>query len=681
MQQMMRETLSVSPNRRVQWAILLVLTVVSAVPRFANLGRLSFYADEEISSFPARSLAEGGGPVQPSGMEYRRALPLTWLTAASAKIFGVDKEASYRVPVAVFGTLTVPLLLLVGRRLVGWDAALVAAFLLAVSEWHLAFSRQARMYVPFLFFFILACYGSWQWARSGRGRDLALAVVTLLVAGSLHLLAIAAVVFAIIPALLSRDERTGAPKWALFLFAAAGAETVFLYDERFVSPAYRAMQGWVLPAADQTVARARISGGQLGTVLAWFPERLAILPSWVLVLMLGGLVLGLWMAVAAVPQNARIATGPTNTIGRLAAAGMAGAALGLGQLYAAALLGAVFFLLAEQPERELATRIRLPLLVGGVLAVGWIAWAVFEFGLVEGLKFTLLYPFPYPLMLFLAMPGLMLLFFAVTAWLCLQQPKLEPVGLRVTVLGVLLLFAGLGLASRWGGLRYLLPVYPWLLLIGATGLVAALDALGGRLRGGRTTGFGVLLGIVVVASGVLGGHGVPQAWKMLRLQHGEPVNAFLHTYPFRPDHRGAGRFVRRVRESGDVVIAEDPMEQRWYAGAADFWFRRYGDARRYLYAANDGRLRDIYVNSAILPEASAVDSVLQVAAGRVWFITSGETVKERESYLSPAQRSWLDSLQLARTPAYTAGDDVTKVYCLNCSEGEFVPTPNIDDGG
>ena len=33
---------------------------------------------------------------------------------------------------------------------------------------------------------------------------------------------------------------------------------------------------------------------------------------------------------------------------------------------------------------------------------------------------------------------------------------------------------------------------------------------------------------------------------------------------------------------GDVVIAEDPLIQVWYAGPIDYWFRRWGDMYRFL---------------------------------------------------------------------------------------------------
>ena len=153
------------------------------------------------------------------------------------------------------------------------------------------------------------------------------------------------------------------------------------------------------------------------------------------------------------------------------------------------------------------------------------------------------------------------------------------------------------------------------------------------------------------------------------LRHGQEVNELVHSYPFRPDHELAGEFVRSNREPGDIVVAEDPLEQRWYAGPVDYWFRSFDDARRYLRIMPGGELRDIYVLSRILPEVSMLDSLALHAEGRVWLITSGETRSRRDRYLSQEQGRWLDRLEASGVPAVVGRDGWTRVYCLNCLPG------------
>lgn len=89
------------------------LTLLAAMSRGYDLGALGCYGDEKTTSLPSLSAA-------------------------------------------ILSTLTVPLLFLLGRRLLGAQVVFIAALLLALSEWHIISSREARIYVPFLFFYIAA---------------------------------------------------------------------------------------------------------------------------------------------------------------------------------------------------------------------------------------------------------------------------------------------------------------------------------------------------------------------------------------------------------------------------------------------------------------------------------------------------------------------------------------------
>ena len=171
----------------------LFLIVLAAIPRFVNIGTLGFYGDEETTALPARSLADGRGARMPSGMPYRRALPQTWVNAVSSKIFGADRELSYRVPAALLGTLTVPMLFLLGRYTVGGAAAFLAAVFLALSEWHIVTSREARMYAPFLFFYLGSGFFMWAWATTAKYKHLLIAILLFVLTVSLHQLGVFAV--------------------------------------------------------------------------------------------------------------------------------------------------------------------------------------------------------------------------------------------------------------------------------------------------------------------------------------------------------------------------------------------------------------------------------------------------------------------------------------------------------
>ncbi len=641
------------------WLPAVALVALAIPPRFVNLERLSFYGDEETSALPARSLADGNGPRMPTGIEYRRALPLTAMNAVSARLLGEERELSYRLPAAVLGTVTVPALYLVGRAFVGGPTALVAAGFLALSEWHLTFSRQSRMYAPFLLFFILAAGAAWRWAeQDARRRALWMAVAGLAAVPLFHALGLLAPLFVVLPLALVKEPKR--LPWKSIAFALVAVLGGYLYTEYYVMAAYTLPTNPANPLAPLGGA-APARPPAIAEEAGWFS-------LWNIARTLAGAVLGTWLDVCSRPDDphrgARV-----RHLGRFVACGAIGILLCLGHLYGASLATLVWLMILPGPRATLLRRIRIPAgLLAGV-ALLQIILAVGTRGSVEGIKSLVRFPFPYPVFLADMFPGVTLLFAATVVWLALRARQPEHDGVRVCVLATILPLAALGLVSAWGGTRYMLPVYPFLLLVAAFGLIGICRMVCRRLQI-KPPWVPAGLAAVLVGSGLLGGHGIPQALHTVTLEHGEPVTTLVHMFPFRPDHKEPGEFVRRVRHPTDVVIAEDPIEQFWYAGKPiDYWLRSFQDSRMFVYQAEDGRLRDIYVNSELLIDPARIDSLAQRRTGRVWIITSGETVSDRGYYLDSLQHAWLDSLERTRQPAYVGRDGATKVYCLNCPNG------------
>lgn len=59
-----------------------------------------------------------------------------------------DGEVAVRILSALCGTLTIPVIYLLGRRVAGEGVGLISALILAVSPFHLRLSQEARMYTP-----------------------------------------------------------------------------------------------------------------------------------------------------------------------------------------------------------------------------------------------------------------------------------------------------------------------------------------------------------------------------------------------------------------------------------------------------------------------------------------------------------------------------------------------------
>ena len=117
---------------RAAW-IVAGLTLVALVIRFWNLGSWNFQATEIFT------LRDSDGP------HFTNPRPLGYVLNyyLIRPLLPVD-EFSLRLLPAIFGVLSVPVLYLVARRLVGTGAALFSCLLLTVSPLHVMYSQLAR---------------------------------------------------------------------------------------------------------------------------------------------------------------------------------------------------------------------------------------------------------------------------------------------------------------------------------------------------------------------------------------------------------------------------------------------------------------------------------------------------------------------------------------------------------
>ncbi len=635
--------------------LVLGLTLLAAVPRLDGLDRLGFYGDEETTALPARALAESGEARMPSGMPYTRALPATWLNALSANAFGVEREFSYRLPTAIFGTLTVPLLFLLARGLFGTGVALIAALMLALSEWHILTSREARMYAPFLFFYLATALMLLRWIRDGDPRRLFGACAAYLAAASLH---IAAAMIALFPllALAWPAWRRPAPAHLIAL-AAAAAGIAWIYDRIVVATAFKSLK-----TANPTDETGESAAPSAATTAAELPIE---------ILLMGGLgaCLGIWL-MRRMRRSDEDSRERLRMLGQYSAAALAGGLTAAGQLHGAAIAWiAVLLLVPRPPLRAIAAPAAALALAAAVHALH----AFFTLGVTDGARALLMFPFPYAWWLGEALGGVFALFLLGTILLVLTPAAAHTVPLRISALAVWIPVFAMGIAEPWGGIRYLIQVYPFLLIVAAYALLRAGEAVVRYIPRLRTRPENAALAIAVVISisGVLGSHGLVQGLAIAGDGYGPARNTHALGFPVYPDHKGAGEYVRMHRLDGDLVVAEDPLQQYWYAGPVDYWLRDPESHRHFMFFAPDGKWRDIYVASAALETGFA--EALASASRPLWIITSGETYHRREQYLSEEQRRWLEEIERTHHPRYRGRDGATAVYCLNCAGGAQLP--------
>lgn len=161
---------------------LFVILAIAALLRLLFLGTIpnGFFCDEASNAYDSYSMLETlrdqHGEFLPLFSraldDYRESL-YAFITIPFIKIFGLN-EFSARVPAAVIGVLTVLAVYFLVKECFEQRTALIAALFLAISPWHIQFSRIAfrAILIPLLFsigllFFVKSFKRSWYLPLSG----------------------------------------------------------------------------------------------------------------------------------------------------------------------------------------------------------------------------------------------------------------------------------------------------------------------------------------------------------------------------------------------------------------------------------------------------------------------------------------------------------------------------------
>lgn len=156
------------------WVVitLSVIVIFGFILRIFHLGDQSYWIDEGFTLNAVLETLEKGYPILDSGKPYSRELLNTYLIAGSVKLFGFNPWAA-RIVSVLFGTGFIALIYFFVKKLFqNKKLALLSSFLVSVSYWEIAWSRQSRMYVVLQFFFFLSLYLFWgllekfSWRRS-----------------------------------------------------------------------------------------------------------------------------------------------------------------------------------------------------------------------------------------------------------------------------------------------------------------------------------------------------------------------------------------------------------------------------------------------------------------------------------------------------------------------------------
>jgi len=119
-----------------------------------------YHPDENFYVESSLRMIESGDYITPVYHEKKRfAKPILyyWMVVSSFKVFGVSL-ASARIPSAIFGTLSIGLVFLLGRNLFDSRVGLFSSFILPTTYLHFQISRWSSTDMALSFFILLALY-------------------------------------------------------------------------------------------------------------------------------------------------------------------------------------------------------------------------------------------------------------------------------------------------------------------------------------------------------------------------------------------------------------------------------------------------------------------------------------------------------------------------------------------
>ncbi|HZN69615.1 MAG TPA: glycosyltransferase family 39 protein [Tepidisphaeraceae bacterium] len=310
------------PSRQ-WWVALLCITAAAAALRLFAVSRHSFWYDEAVTAAVAEQSVGSlfTGETKDNGNP-----PLYWILARFWMLaFGNSEVAMRSLPV-ILGVASVPVMGLLGRRLLGPAAGLAAAALLAVSPLEIELANEARAYALQALLVILSTWLFVRWTdRRGWGALVAYAVSVSLACYT-HYFSFFVPLAHGAALLLSREHRRLLPAWVGGMVLAALLWSPWLpaFWEQLRTPGNLSRMGdrWKLQffATPVTFAVGRTFAWRdaskimllvaLGGAMAafWLPAAVGLLRSrrW----FVGGLLLA-WLALPVVlPLAAALAGKP-----------------------------------------------------------------------------------------------------------------------------------------------------------------------------------------------------------------------------------------------------------------------------------------------------------------------------------------------------------------------------------
>jgi len=142
-------------NNTFTFVFLIIICVSGFAIRAINLGYLSFWGDDGHTFIGTISVLKYGFPRLPSGNILWHGIFDYYLKALPALFFGAN-EFSLRIVSVLLGTGTIIATYFTGKELANKFVGFFGAAVIAYSTWFIQFSREARYYSDYQFFYIIS---------------------------------------------------------------------------------------------------------------------------------------------------------------------------------------------------------------------------------------------------------------------------------------------------------------------------------------------------------------------------------------------------------------------------------------------------------------------------------------------------------------------------------------------
>jgi 4-amino-4-deoxy-L-arabinose transferase-like glycosyltransferase len=618
------------------WAVLIIVALWLRLP---ELGKLGLWGDEGYTAIAVKAILEHGYPLLPSGGIYLRSVPILYVDALAAKIFGLN-EFALRLPSVIASVGAIWMTYLLGKALVGRTVGLTAAVMMVFAGWEIEFSRHARMYAAFQFAFLSSLYLFYRGFIDGHKPAKWLMIPVWILTMMVHELGVVlAVVFLVLPVVKNSSLMRPLSAFAGFFFFGVLGVTIaqLVRAARFA-------------AAESAIEAEVVTTGVINHAGLPFEHLLEVIEA-TQRFGYSTILLGLVATAIVIAQSLRE---PQHRWQYLSLIPLVAACV-VGQLGLASLFLMFYgclFVKQLQGWRE------APFVAGiGIVALSSIGWVLSAWttGLSATSSIRLFFDYPYVYERFVK--------FFLADW---------PIEIGLAALGAIVLWkryitdrdsgAVFALLSMVGPIlivsliprsddsaRYSFHLYPLILMWAAVAIVyLALRFLPGRSTSFKVAGLTVIL--LLVPSDMELFHTLGIGRREYGHAFTRPHIASSRAFPFYPDYKTPAEYITTHLKADDVIISMRETIPFYYLGRMDYLW----DPEKNTKTPGLG--------VRLLDRVHLQELLTRRPGTRIWFLADAFRLRKRQSE-NRSSAAFLNSI--AECTVYRGRDHQTAVYLFS----------------